>query len=309
MDGGHTWPEEQTVVVVDKTIPEKVQKAAILSDPPRDDIDLSSPDAMFHFEFDLFEKQYICYFMRSADRGRTWEKGVTVLPNLFGHEMVFTQNHPIARFPDGTCLQGVSIQRPGGFVGLYGTDDNGVSWDYLGRITHDPTGLGRPTYPCLLLLPSGRLQCYTVNISGVRNAIQLQESDDGGYSWSQPRPIVRWGESPWASLTRRELGRYSIGKQRYRSPWPLILQDGRILVVFARRKPPFGIGAIISEDDGKTWSGETIIRDDSTSSDIGYPVVVQMDDGTVFSAYYYVTDIGGAYGGPRHIATSHFRVD
>ena len=308
LDGGHSWPEELTVVVVDNTIPDKIRKTELAAGALRRDIDLSSPDTMYHFDFAELESDFLCYFIRSVDRGKTWDTGASIIPKRTGHQWVFTQNHPIVRMPDDTYLQGFSLQRPGGIVGLYGTDDNGVTWDYLGLIAHDPTGLGRPTYPSLLFLPGGRLQCYTVNIGGIRNAIQIQESVDGGYSWTEPRPIVRWGASPWASRPRKEPGSYSLGQFHYRSPWPIILKDGRILVVFARRKPPFGIGAILSEDQGKSWSREAIIRDDAACSDIGYPVAVQLEDGTLFTAYYYVTEMGGYYGGPRFIATSRFRV-
>ena len=58
----------------------------------------------------------------------------------------------------------------------------------------------------------------------------------------------------------------------YRSPWPMLLRDGRIVVIFARRKAPNGIGLIVSEDDGRTWSDEVILRNDAPSSDLGYPV-------------------------------------
>ena len=36
----------------------------------------------------------------------------------------------------------------------------------------------------------------------------------------------------------------------YRSPWPMRLRDGRVVVLFGRRKPPTGIGLIVSEDEG-----------------------------------------------------------
>ena len=103
----------------------------------------------------------------------------------------------------------------------------------------------------LLPLPSGRLQCYMLNIQGLRNAIQMSYSDDGGYSWTEPKPIVAWGQSPWAGLTRKHV--WSGARRQgvhYRSPWPLRLRDGRIVVIFGRRQPPFGMGLIVSEDDG-----------------------------------------------------------
>ena len=49
----------------------------------------------------------------------------------------------------------------------------------------------------------------------------------------------------------------------YRSPWPMLLKDGRILVLFTRRMPPLGIGGVVSEDEGKTWSQEFVVRKDA----------------------------------------------
>jgi hypothetical protein len=94
----------------------------------------------------------------------------------------------------------------------------------------------------------------------------------------------------------------------YRSPWPLLLGDGRIVVLFGRRKPPHGIGLIVSEDSGNTWSDEIVLRDDAPSSDVGYPVATELEDGRIFTAYYYNTEPGGTYGGPRYIASTHFRL-
>jgi hypothetical protein len=313
LDGGETWPQGEVTVVFDNSASLENRRAMLQSPEPRRKIDLSSPGTMYHFGQtrlgpSIHQQEDVCFFIRSSDKGKTWEKNASFLPKPIGQSQAFTMNHPKIRMPDGTYLTGATI-KPANIVALYGTEDNGENWEYLAKIADDPTGMGRPTYDCLLYLPNGILQCYTVNIQGLRNAIQLQESLDGGYSWSQPRPIVRWGNSPWVSRPLRPLGQYHLGERvLYRSPWPMILRDGRILVVFARRTPPLGIGAILSEDGGKTWSQEAILRDDATSSDIGYPVCTELEDGRVFAAYYFVTEIGGVYGGPRFIAGTHFRV-
>jgi hypothetical protein len=86
----------------------------------------------------------------------------------------------------------------------------------------------------------------------------------------------------------------------------LRVRDGRIVVIFARREYPPSIAAIWSEDDGKTWSDEAIIRDDANGSDIGYPVATQLDDGRVFTAYYYQLADGNAFGGTCFIGGSFF---
>jgi hypothetical protein len=318
-DGGRTWPRADDVVVYDEAAPLDERRAFLArADEPgvrRDGIDLGGPDAAVYFGRTATgpvgadgERALEAFALRSPDRGRTWETVPTrVLPPP-GRSSVHRDAHPLVRCPDGTLLGAMSAgPAPGapGAVALYGSDDGGLTWEFLAEGARDPTGLGRPTYAGLLLLPSGRLQCYTLNIGGARHAIQLAHSDDGGYSWSEPRPIVAWGHSPWAA--RRPPGAARSGVH-YRSPWPLRLRDGRTVVLFGRRKPPYGIGLIASDDDGATWSEEAVVRDDGSGPDLGYPVATELDDGRVFAAYYFVEDDGNAFGGTRHIAASSFRV-
>ena len=49
------------------------------------------------------------------------------------------------------------------------------------------------------------------------------------------------------------------------------MRDGRIVCVYGYRLPPFGVRARFSEDDGRTWGRELILRDDGGSWDLGYP--------------------------------------
>lgn len=65
------------------------------------------------------------------------------------------------------------------------------------------------------------------------------------------------------------------------------LQDGRIAMVYGWRRLPYGIRARISDDEGQTWSAETILRDDGRSWDLGYPRTVQRPDGNLVTAYYF----------------------
>lgn len=321
LDQGETWPADHEVVIWDDSLPLE-EKRAILGqaddDLPRDTIDLSSPDALVYFsrpktgppgpdDRPLIE----CFAFRSGDRGRTWETVPTRISPPGGLQYVHIDGGPLARFPDGTQLVVASCGPSPVTVPLcvYGTDNNGLTWNHIAEVTRDPTGLGRPTYGALLLLPSGRLQCYMLNIGGIRHAIQMCHSDDGGYSWSTPAPIVVWGQSPWNALTRAHAWPGArLNGPRYRSPWPLLLGDGRIVVVFARRNPPFGIGVITSEDDGNTWSAEAVVRADASDWDIGYPVATELEDGRIFTAYYYMEDDGNGLGGTRHIASSVFQL-
>ena len=111
-------------------------------------------------------------------------------------------------------------------------------------------------------------------------------------------PIVAWGQSPWVARRAPAAARRGV---HYRAPWPMRLRDGRIVVIFGRRKPPFGIGLIYSEDDGATWSAEAVIRDDGSGADLSYPVATELDDGRIFTAYYFMQDDGNGFGGtPPH---------
>ena len=117
---------------------------------------------------------------------------------------------------------------------------------------------------------------------------------------------MRWGRPLWAKRARERRGTLWKAGQHYRSPWPLLLVDGRVLVLFGRRKPPHGTGHIVSKDDGETWSDEQILRDDSPIRDLGYPVATEVEPGRIFTAYYFTMDDGNGFGGTRYIAGSTF---
>ena len=326
-DHGETWLPGNDTVIWDHSRP-LAERRAILhrADEPgvaREEIDLTSPDAMVAFprhatgpEDPEGRPTLECFALRSADRWRTWETVPTRLTPPPGFNFVSVDGDAPIQFPDGTFMvpawldnrNSGSNQRDyhTAITGLYGSDDHGLTWKYLSEVTAEPPARGRHAYANLILLPGGRLQCYFNRIDdGLRNTIELTWSDDGGYSWSAPQPIVVWGHSLWAA--RHRPGERWNGSL-YRSPWPVRLQDGRIVVLFARRKSPSGIGLIVSEDDGATWSSEAIVRDDASAGDLGYPVATQLDDGRIFTAYYFIEADGNNYGGTRHIAGSLFEL-
>jgi hypothetical protein len=319
MDGGKTWPTEHDATIWKESRPleEKRDMLANAGQVWRKNevrIDLISPDSAYYFAraatgpagpdgLPTLE----CRPFYSNDRGETFWIAENPVLSPAGYTEVHRDGHPLVVCPDGTLLGAMSVGgQEGSAVALYGSDDNGLTWEFLAQIATDPTGKGRSTYAGLTLLPSGRLQCYMLNIGGIRNAIQMAHSDDGGYSWSEPRPIVAWGSSPWAARRATDASKAGV---HYRSSWPMRLRDGRTVVLFGRRKPPFGIGLIVSEDDGETWSTEAVVRDDGSGPDLGYPVATELDDGRIFTAYYFMEDDGNGFGGTRFIAGSFFRID
>jgi hypothetical protein len=126
---------------------------------------------------------------------------------------------------------------------------------------------------------------------------ELYKSDDGGRTWQFLSRVTDFG-APGA---------------------PLRMRDGRLVVVYGSRLPPAGIRAVVSEDEGLTWSPEIVVRDDAGSWDVGYPRVWEAAPGKIGAIYYYnskddplqVKPVGTLWGagGVRFIARSFFSVD
>lgn len=110
-------------------------------------------------------------------------------------------------------------------------------------------------------------------------------SDDGGLTWSTPIKTPMEGYPASA----------------------IKLKDGRLFSAYGRRKVPMGIRATLSKDNGKTWDieKELVIRADGlgNSSDLGYPVIYELPDSSVFCLYYITTDNVNT-----HIASSTFEI-
>ena len=311
-DGGRTWPGKNDVEVWNEAAPQEERESYLLSGltSPREEVDLSKPESIVLFPRTFLgplrygASQMIAFALRSADKGRTWEKFPTLILPPPGCYSASPDNTPVIRMPDGTLLFANRIFGGWNGVSLYASTDNGLSWRFRTNIC-EPHG-----YPALLLLGSGRLQCYNYPMG-------MCYSDDGGQTWSERRLIVPPDPSPWADndvAYEEELA--------HRSPVPFLLRDGRILILFARRiSNRRGIGIIISEDEGKTWSPDVILRDDASVyqttsiggrtydySDIGYPLATELEDGRIFTVYYYHLQDLNRFGGSRFIGGTFFRL-
>jgi hypothetical protein len=316
-DGGRTWPPANDVIVYDRTIPPETEHAFLYAEgSPRESYDMFAPESMFFSQNTTeLREPSITFLLRSPDKGRTWEKVPTVLVHPRGSRyLLHRQDTPVIRMPDRQTLlaafQMCDPDRQGpneGDPAVFSSINNGLTWEFLSRPVSDRSGKGVFVYATLLLLPDGELQCYvlhldrkTERVEGLHNAIGMCSSRDNGRTWSEARPIVGEGGGCW-----KNPGSEGV---IYRSPWPILLRDGRILVVFARRRMPGGIGGVISRDQGRTWSEEFVLRDDAKWWDLGYPVGCQLEDGRLFVAYYFNREDGNGQGGTRYIAATSFRL-
>jgi hypothetical protein len=153
--------------------------------------------------------------------------------------------------------------------------DGGQTWQELGCVPEYPDTVPASYHePHVVELPSGRL----IGIIRIQNAedadlakagiisfsLMQTESDDGGLTWTQARPLGFHGSPP-------HLLRHS---------------SGVLVLTYGYRLPPFGERVALSYDDGQTWDHDWILRDDGPDSDLGYPSTVELGDGSLFSVYY-----------------------
>ena len=207
------------------------------------------------------------WMIRSTDGGRSWSAPYRCPVN---------SPHGPIQLSDGRLLYAGKIFWYGqsgqskGRIGVCESTDDGQSWRWLAEI---PTRSGDDVEGYHELhaveISDGALIAHIRNHNKANERETLQsESVDGGKTWSVPRPIGVWGLP--SHLMR--------------------LRDGRLLMTYGHRRPPLGNQARISQDQGRTWSSAMIISGDGTSSDLGYPSTVELEDGSLLTAWYEVMD-------------------
>jgi len=208
---------------------------------------------------------------RSTDSGETWDetRPVPIAPYARGYSP-----RPPCQLADGSLLLALDSHDERGVLFVLRSLDRGRTWASPPVVVSAAFPLAEPT---IVALPSGKV----VVLSRHERTRYLHQHDsfDGGATWSPPRQTPIWGYP--AHLVR--------------------LADGRLLVVYGVRRAPFGIRACISTDDGASWdaAAELVIRDDMPNPNLGYPTLVPLGDGRLFTAYYgedadHVTSIMGS---------------
>jgi sialidase-1 len=247
------------------------------------------------------------FVVKSSDRGRSWSEPIPVNVRPLKH---------------GGCRLGC-WQLPSGslLMGLYGrirgyeeegegettrsalmrSDDSGDNWEYYSTLAYDAASIIDYEEPAMVRLADGRLVCTMrthVNPSSDAKNMVVVVSEDDGFSWTPPKWTNIWG---------------------YPSEM-IALQDGRYLMIYGYRRPPYGTRGCVSED-GVTWDvrNEFVIREggvpgmseaDRPGSSrmspwsgkygsgaidwakpgvyqhIGYPSVAQLGDGTILASYH-----------------------
>ena len=254
LDGGETW---------------KAEKHSILGGGNRTDcpggIDFTHPDFALRCQSSRF------YF--SYDRGRSW-KGPFRLPEV-GEDLGARTDYIANGKHD--CFLFLATEDD--FTGedrafCARTTDGGKTIRFVSWMTPPKKGERSVMPSTVRLSKSHFISAMRRKHGSRRNWIDVYRSEDTGKTWKFLSKVAdtdrggRNGNPP------------SMGR----------LKDGRLVVTYGYRAPPYGIRAKVSKDNGKTWGKEIILRKDGRSWDLGYPQTVMRPDGKVVTMYYYTTD-------------------
>ncbi len=262
VDGGRTWKVEKNPIV--RPGPPGFPTDGTYGPEPKDlkePIDFANPDLALHVR--MVNKDYGgSYLYYSYDRAKTW-RGPFRLPNFdlptvnARTDYVIDGKREIRLFLSGTEDTNFETRtRP--FV--VRSADGGLSWDFLSYVNGE--GVIQPS--TVRISPTS-----LVSATRTLRGIEVMRSDDNGGSWDHISSVTEGFSSAVTnpgSLTR--------------------LEDGRIVMSYGYRSPPFGVRARISDDNGATWSDPVILRQDAPSGDVGYSQDVLRPDGKIVTTYY-----------------------
>ena len=208
------------------------------------------------------------WVQRSEDEGATWGAPIPT---------VASAPHGPIQLRDGRLLYlGVGMVRGERTIVAEESADDGRSWQLIGTVSlldqKVRIGLGEPH---LVETCSGKLVGLFRTGPGELQERYLYQSEsvDGGKTWT---PAYR---TPIRGFP----------------PHLISLPDGRLLVVYGRRFPPYGQWACISDDAGESWEtrGEFLLSK-APSDDLGYPASVWLGDGSILTIYYQIDQPGEA---------------
>ena len=213
------------------------------------------------------EKTDGVYIVRSSDGGKTWTKPQrsesTHAIQQKGNGMISPYGK-IVLLPDHTALMSVYYQFPGPRGAeeyVFRSRDNGKTWGDPSLVAKHFNETG------LLVLPDGKVLAALRSQIGGHLSIAI--SSDQGHTWTAPLQVTRDKEHP-GDLIR--------------------LKNGNILLTYGERNKPYGVEAIISRDNGKTWdtASKIVLVKDAVSTDCGYPSSIQLPNGKIVTVYYRV---------------------
>ena len=212
---------------------------------------------------------------RSLDAGHTWEASETFSPPTEAGKFVAFGNIRVGQ--DGTLYAPAydcrmsSPERTSRLSSpyIFRSTDNGQHWGAASLIGQDGF-----TETDILQLADGHWLAACRTLSDYAHPdnphgspwVTLFRGDRAARTWEEVQPLTLPSQHPGNLLQ---------------------LQDGRILFTCGSRiRGLQGVFVKVSDDGGKTWDSHQVLVSALTMGDCGYPSTVQLDDGTLVTAYY-----------------------
>jgi hypothetical protein len=292
LDGGETWEIKdaydlgQTGWAFDNNLPDELAGEPTILEEPIEDF--TNPDFMITWlRYNFHNGPSIFYY--SNNRGHEWH-GPYRFPDL-DTQGIGTRTDYIIDGPKQLSAfhNAAKENEREGWILHARTTDGGVTWEKVSWFRDDePEGF--EIMPSTVRL--GQNEILSIlrarDMNPRRDYMKAYRSTDNGQSWNEePDPVFDTGAggSPPALLQ---------------------MEDGRLALAYAYRSR-YGsrICLRISDDNGQTWSHEIPIRTgDRANADIGYPRMVQREDGKLVIVYYWNHAANPKVNPYRYIAAS-----
>lgn len=209
----------------------------------------------------------------SSDGGRTWKVRKDAFPVAEKDMTEFIPFGDILPGNDGSLrvlAYAQSLDKKINKVSMFRSTDDGKTWKLFSllsdghKVTESIDGHNETAF---FHVGNGKWIAAARRWRGGQ-ALDLIVSDDDGKTWRYDQALTEASQHP-AHVQR--------------------LKNGKLLLTYGNRiAGEFGVAVKFSDDNGKTWSKESLIIDDLTSRDSGYPSSVQLPDGKIMTAYYSV---------------------
>jgi hypothetical protein len=271
LDGGVTWSHEQpsengflvprgNFLHGTETPGQKIPKITDLKQP----MDFTHSDFLMTFRMENIHDGQ-SRFEYSYDRGKTW-KGPHGLPKMGTPGTAARTDYIVNGKHDAFIFitVGKKNKREGRPI-CARTTDGGITWKLVSWIGPEPTGFA--IMPSTVRVSDTELLTTLRRREGTFRWISQWRSRDNGQSWTQePDPVEYAGEGNPPMLNK--------------------LKDGRLSLTWGQRAYPFSIRARLSDDNGRTWGPQILLRTDGVDRDTGYVQTIQRPDGKMVTTYY-----------------------
>ncbi len=225
-------------------------------------------------------------FFVSQDKGAHWSgpyaipyfevDGATVIPGARTQYIVTGPKSALVFMSSvGARTEGEKAERGRAYV--MRTDDGCKSFQFVGWMGPDlepQASAEERKFPVFSIMPS------VVQIGGGHYVAALRQRIHKR-KWTDIFESKDDGKT-WHFVAKAESGANN-------PPALVRLNDGRLALVYGWRGKKMGVRARLSDDNGRTWPDEFILRDDALTWDLGYPRAHVLDNGDVLALYYYNT--------------------